>query len=77
VSDSIVDPVWLAKEVAAITVDLERQYPHFAPGAVGAAVGEAARRLAPNARTPNFLPVLIRRTAGDMLSDAAAHIAVQ
>jgi hypothetical protein len=72
VTDSVVDPAWLAKEVAAITAELERVYPHSAPGAVNAAVREAARRLSPNAKTPTFLPILIRRTAGDMLSDAAA-----
>jgi hypothetical protein len=67
VSDPIVDPDWLAREVDKITTDLELRFPASLPGAVRAAVNEASRRVSYIAKISNYLPVLIRRAAVEML----------
>jgi hypothetical protein len=71
VSDAIVDPDWLARELDKITTDLELRFPTSLPGAVRAAVNEASRRVSSTAKIPNYLPVLIRRTALEMLGSAS------
>jgi hypothetical protein len=71
VSDAIVDPDWLARELDKITADLELRFPASLPGAVRAAVNEASRRVSSTAKIANYLPVLIRRTAVEMLGSAS------
>lgn len=70
-SDAIVDPDWLARELDKITTDLELRFPASLPGAVRAAVNEASRRVSSTAKIANYLPVLIRRTAVEMLGSAS------
>jgi hypothetical protein len=76
VSDAIVDPDWLARELDKITTDLELRFPTSLPGAVRAAVNEASRRVSSTAKISNCLPVLIparRRDAGQRVADCVTR----
>jgi hypothetical protein len=63
----VIDPVWWAKEMAALNVKLSAEFLGTPPETITAALEMASHKLALPAHIPNFLPVLVGREARALL----------
>jgi hypothetical protein len=73
----VIDPVWYAKEMDALSAKLGRDFPELPADMIMVAVELASKRLAPTATIPNFLPVLVGRDARAQLQAYAGGIATK